>query len=130
MAIGNYLVKGDKTTCGGVIIEGDTTHTLFGKPIARERDKVTCGQHPGIFYIAGCISNDVVHGRKMAGTLDSQSTCPCKARFVPSMMNDTYEKVSSASSQVKDAAEVNNNEQKNSEKKLSKDGLQNNNIRL
>lgn len=91
MAIGNYLVKGDKTTCCGVIIEGDFTHTLFGKPIARERDKVTCGQHPGTYYIAGGIANDVVHGRKMAGTLDSQSTCPCKARFVPSMKKDTYE---------------------------------------
>ncbi|ELY4601514.1 PAAR domain-containing protein, partial [Cronobacter malonaticus] len=97
MAIGNYLVKGNKTTCGGAIIEGDTTHILFGKPVAREWDKVTCGQHPGMYYIAGGISDDVVHGRKMAGTLDSQSTCPCKARFVPSMKKDTYEKASGGS---------------------------------
>ncbi|ELY4601536.1 PAAR domain-containing protein [Cronobacter malonaticus] len=90
------MVKGDKTTCGGVIIEGDTTHTLLGKPVARERDKVTCGQHPGTYYIAGGIANDVVHGRKMAGTLDSQSTCPCKAKFIPSMTDDTYEKVSAS----------------------------------
>ena len=34
----------------------------------------------------------------MAGTLDSYSTCPCKAKFIPSMWNDTYEKSSGASS--------------------------------
>jgi hypothetical protein len=33
----------------------------------------------------------------MAGTLDSYSTCPCKAKFIPSMMDDTYEKSSGAS---------------------------------
>lgn len=36
--------------------------------------------------------DEPVHGRKMAGTLDSTSSCPCRARFVPSMMQDTYEK--------------------------------------
>ncbi|MDS7757346.1 PAAR domain-containing protein, partial [Klebsiella michiganensis] len=34
---------------------------------------------------------------RMAGTLDSYSTCPCKAKFIPSMMDDTYEKSSGAS---------------------------------
>ncbi|MFK8257759.1 PAAR domain-containing protein [Erwinia sp. AnSW2-5] len=92
MAKGYYLVQGDKTTCGGRIIEGATDHTLFSKAVARERDKVTCGQHPGIFMIAGGIRNDTIHGRMMAGTLDSTSSCPCRARFVPSMMQDTYEK--------------------------------------
>ncbi|MFZ4215528.1 PAAR domain-containing protein, partial [Pantoea endophytica] len=28
MAIGFYLVQGDKTTCGGRIIEGATDHTI------------------------------------------------------------------------------------------------------
>lgn len=92
MAKGYYLVQGDNTTCGGRIIEGATDHTLFSKAVARERDKVTCGQHSGTFMIAGGIRNDTLHGRRMAGTLDSTSSCPCRARFVPSMMQDSYEK--------------------------------------
>lgn len=90
MARGNYLVRGDKTTCGGVIVTGCEDHTLFGKAVAREQDQVTCGQHPGIYYIAGGIPFDTVHGRRMAGTSYSFSTCPCRARFIPSMLHDTY----------------------------------------
>lgn len=97
MAKGYYLVQGDKTTCGGKIVDGASDHRLFGKGIACERDRVTCGQHPGMYMIAGGIANDSVHGRKMAGTLDSTSSCPCRARFVPSMTQDTYEKASSSS---------------------------------
>ncbi|HFZ8993333.1 TPA: PAAR domain-containing protein [Citrobacter freundii] len=91
MAKGYYLVQGDMTTCGGKIVDGASDHLLFGKAIARERDRVTCGQHPGMYMIAGGIANDTIHGRKMAGTLDSTSTCPCRARFIPSVTQDTYE---------------------------------------
>jgi uncharacterized Zn-binding protein involved in type VI secretion len=93
-AEGFYLVQGDKTTCGGRIITGAEDHTLFDKPVAREQDSVTCGKHAGFYKIAGGIDNDTIHGRRMAGTLDSYSTCPCKAKFIPSMMDDTYEKSS------------------------------------
>jgi uncharacterized Zn-binding protein involved in type VI secretion len=96
-AEGFYLVQGDKTTCGGKITTGAEDHTLFDKPVAREQDSVTCGKHAGLFKIAGGIDNDTIHGRRMAGTLDSYSTCPCKAKFIPSMMDDTYEKSSGAS---------------------------------
>ena len=98
MAKGYYLVQGDMTTCGGKIVDGASDHLLFGKAIARERDRVTCGQHPGMYMISGGIANDTVHGRKMAGTLDSTSTCPCRARFVPSMTQDTYETGGSSTS--------------------------------
>ncbi|MBW1252408.1 polymorphic toxin type 44 domain-containing protein [Pantoea allii] len=91
-AEGFYLVQGDKTTCGGKITTGADDHTLFDKPVAREQDSVTCGKHAGLYKIAGGIDNDTIHDRRMAGTLDSYSTCPCKAKFIPSMMNDTYEK--------------------------------------
>jgi hypothetical protein len=93
-AEGFYLVQGDKTTCGGRITTGAEDHTLFDKPVAREQDSVTCGKHAGLFKIAGGIDNDTIHDRRMAGTLDSYSTCPCKAKFIPSMMDDTYEKSS------------------------------------
>ena len=91
-AEGFYLVQGDKTTCGGKITTGAEDHTLFDKPVAREQDSVTCGKHAGLYKIAGGIDNDTIHGRRMAGTLDSYSTCPCKAKFIPSMWGDTYEK--------------------------------------
>ncbi len=32
MAKGYYLVVGDETTCGGVITEGEPTHTIMGEP--------------------------------------------------------------------------------------------------
>ncbi|GKX43684.1 hypothetical protein SOASR015_27180 [Pectobacterium carotovorum subsp. carotovorum] len=91
-AEGFYLVQGDKTTCGGKITTGAEDHTLFDKPVAREQDSVTCGKHAGLFKIAGGIDNDTIHDRRMAGTLDSYSTCPCKAKFIPSMWDDMYEK--------------------------------------
>ncbi|AXY34285.1 PAAR domain-containing protein [Yersinia pseudotuberculosis] len=91
MAKGYYLGVGDQTTCGGVIIEGDATHILMGKAVAREQDRVTCGKHPGTYIIVGHVPGDSIHGRKFAGTLNSQSNCPCKAWFIPSLVNDTYE---------------------------------------
>ncbi|MGP9437654.1 PAAR domain-containing protein [Ewingella sp. AOP8-B2-18] len=91
MAKGYYLVVEDETTCGGIIIEGDTTHTLFGRAVAREEDRVTCGKHPGTYYIIGHIPGDKIHGRNFAGTLHSKSSCPCEAEFIPSMVDDTYD---------------------------------------
>lgn len=92
MAKGHYLVQGDMTTCGGKIVDGAGDHRLFGKATACERDRVTCGKQAGMYMIAGGIANDCIHGRKMAGTLDSTSSCPCRAKFIPSIMDDTYEK--------------------------------------
>ncbi|MEY8713453.1 hypothetical protein A9B99_21745 [Mangrovibacter phragmitis] len=91
MAKGHYLVMGDRTTCGGRIIEGAEDHQLLGMPVAREGDKVSCGLTPFIYVIQGGILNDTLHGRKLAGTLESFSTCPCKARFISSLPLDTYE---------------------------------------
>ncbi|MCW7760435.1 S-type pyocin domain-containing protein [Photorhabdus luminescens] len=91
MAIGYYLLVGDKTTCGGQIITGDHTMTFNGRATAREGDKVTCGKHPGTYMIVGGISDMFNMGQQLAGTLDSVSTCPCRARFINSVM-DSYEK--------------------------------------
>ncbi|EIE2982313.1 S-type pyocin domain-containing protein [Escherichia coli] len=91
MGTGYFLVRGDKTTCGGKIIEGADDHTIMGIPQARDMDRVTCGRYPGMFIIVGGVPETDIHGRLMAGTLDSQSSCPCKARFIASMMDDVYE---------------------------------------
>ncbi|MCW7762371.1 S-type pyocin domain-containing protein [Photorhabdus luminescens] len=99
MAIGYFLLVGDKTTCGGQIITGDHTMTFNGKATAREGDKVTCGKHPGTYTIVGGVSDVFDMGRKLAGTLDSVSTCPCRARFINSEM-DSYEKQDKAADRV------------------------------
>jgi len=38
----------------------------------------------------GGLENDEIHGKRIAGTLRSRSSCPCKSRFIPSIF-DTYE---------------------------------------
>ncbi|HHR6501293.1 TPA: PAAR domain-containing protein [Providencia alcalifaciens] len=91
MAIGYFLRVGDRTTCGGQILTGDNTFMFYGVAAAREGDMVTCGKHSGTYQILGGISNVWGNGRKMAGTLDSFSSCPCKSRIINSI-NDSYAK--------------------------------------
>ncbi|HFK5808723.1 TPA: PAAR domain-containing protein [Enterobacter bugandensis] len=90
MAIGHFLFRGDKTACGGRILEGCPDHQFFDKDMACEGHKVTCGKHPGYYRICGGLDSDDIHGKRVAGTLHSRSSCPCKSRFIPSI-NDTYE---------------------------------------
>lgn len=90
MAIGHFLFRGDKTACGGRILEGFPDHQFFDKNMACEGHQVTCGKHPGRYRICGGLDTDDIHGKRIAGTLHSRSSCPCKSRFIPSI-NDTYE---------------------------------------
>lgn len=91
MAIGYFLRVGDKTTCGGQIITGDNTFIFHGRSAARQGDLVTCGKHFGTYNILGGVSNVWGNGRMMAGTLDSFSSCSCKARLINSI-TDCYSK--------------------------------------
>ncbi|WP_430306051.1 PAAR domain-containing protein [Serratia inhibens] len=91
MAVGHFLFQDDKTSCGGVITEGMPDHLHFGRLQACEEHSVTCGKHPGFFKIMGGLPDDFIHGRRIAGTLHSRSTCPCRAEFIPSIYTDTYE---------------------------------------
>lgn len=88
---GYFLFRGDKTVCGGRILEGCTDHQFFDKDMACEGHKVTCGKHPGHYRICGGLNDDDIHGKRIAGTLDSYSSCPCKSKFVPSNWDDYYE---------------------------------------
>lgn len=90
-AKGNYLFRGDKTVCGGRILEGWSDHQFFDKDMACEGHKVTCGKHPGYYRICGGLEDDDIHGKRIAGTLHSYSSCPCKSKFVPSNWDDDYE---------------------------------------
>ena len=128
MARGYYLFRMDKTVCGGVIVGGCSDHRHFGRDIACEFHEVTCGKHPGKYMIAGGIS-DTIHGRRIAGTLDSISTCPCKSRFIPSILTDTYEKgnaekiSSSPLSQLQDSSDQAEPEQHAQSAKINSDQI-------
>lgn len=90
-AKGYFLFRGDKTVCGGRIIEGWNDHQFFGKDMACEGHQVTCGKHPGRYRICGGLDTDSIHSKRIAGTLHSYSSCPCKSKFVPSNFEDHYE---------------------------------------
>ncbi|MFK8331287.1 polymorphic toxin type 44 domain-containing protein [Pseudomonas sp. BJa5] len=91
MATGHFIRLGDKTTCGGTVLEADTRVMMFGIAHAREGDRVSCGKDGKAYPIVGGVSFISSHGRYVAGTLDSISGCPCKARLLPSSFNASYE---------------------------------------
>ncbi|BAU72894.1 S-type pyocin domain-containing protein [Metapseudomonas furukawaii] len=89
MAVGYFIRKGDRTTCGGVVLDGHPSFRMHGIPVAREGDPVTCGKDGQRYVIAGGIQHFMAKGR-VAGTLDSFSTCPCNARLIHSLPSATY----------------------------------------
>lgn len=42
LSIIGFIVLGDRTSHGGVVVSGDPTWTIDGQPVARVGDKVTC----------------------------------------------------------------------------------------
>lgn len=94
---GVFLYHLDKTTCGGRIIAGapDETYEIGGivRQQVRVGDPVTCGIHEGRFRVCGGMGDTYdVNGvlKEWAGSLDSFSSCPCRARFVPTVFSHTY----------------------------------------
>ena len=111
MIEGYYIGMGDKTTCGGEVLDGDNgikTHALFH---ACEGDRVTCGKDGKIYRIVGGVSHMHSHGRLMAGTLDSRSGCPCKAELIPSEFRSTYQNPITATRTAEPARVMLNNSQ-------------------
>lgn len=90
MSDGYFIGLGDKTTCGGKVLDGDPRVNLYGLLHACEGDRVTCGKNGETYKILGGISHIESHGRLMAGTLDSFSSCPCQAKLIPSVYTATY----------------------------------------
>lgn len=90
MSDGYFIGQGDKTTCGGTVLDGDGRVNIFGLFHACEGDRVSCGYDGKIYRIRGGISYMESHGRLMAGTLDSFSECPCSARLIPSVLTARY----------------------------------------
>lgn len=91
MSGGYFLRVGDSTTCGGKILTGDLTFQWYGVSTAREGDMVTCGKHPGTYKILGGAADTFDGDQFLAGSLDSFSSCPCHAKFIPTIQ-DSYSK--------------------------------------
>lgn len=93
MAIGYFLYHKDKTTCGGMIVSGSKDDTYKGRQRIKEGDPVTCGKHSGLFKVIGGIG-DIYKAsgapKQFAGSIESFSSCPCRAKFIPSVFVDTY----------------------------------------
>jgi uncharacterized Zn-binding protein involved in type VI secretion len=57
MAIGYFIGLGDKTRCGGKVLEADTSMMMFGFARAREGDRVSCGEDGETYQIIGGVPN-------------------------------------------------------------------------
>lgn len=85
MSTGFWVVKGDKTTCGGSVLTGHPKGKQIGPNLNRQATvgcQVSCGKHPGIYSVAGGYPGEYIHGQLAASTLYSRSTCPCKSFFI------------------------------------------------
>ncbi|MDI2595209.1 polymorphic toxin type 44 domain-containing protein [Pseudomonas sp. 681] len=91
MSDGYFIGQGDKTTCGGMVLDGDPRVDILGLLHACEGDRVSCGVDGKTYQIYGGISHMESHGRLMAGTLDSFSGCPCRAQLIPSVFTASYQ---------------------------------------
>ena len=96
MAIGYFIHRGDRTSCGGVVLDGEPSMTAPSLGRAREGDRVTCGANGETYVISGGLSYFRSHGQRVAGTLDSVSGCPCRAHLIPSVRAMTYQPPASA----------------------------------
>ena len=63
-----FIVLGDKTDHGGVVVEGSPTTTTHGKSIARVGDKVTCPKkgHGGTTVIVSGDPTCLIDGKPAA----------------------------------------------------------------
>lgn len=91
MATGYFIGIGDKTRCGGKVLEGETNMMFGSVPRAYEGHRVTCGENGRTYTIVGGVDSFRINGKRAAGTLDSKSSCPCNATFIASITNATYQ---------------------------------------
>lgn len=91
MATGYFIGLGDRTSCGGKVLEGETGMMFSSVPRAYEGHRVSCGNDGESYSISGGIDGFRINGKRAAGTLDSVSTCPCRAKLIPSNTSASYQ---------------------------------------
>lgn len=90
MAIGYVIRMGDKTSCGGQVLQGNPETIIDGMPMARQGDLVSCGVTGQTYSIVGGIQDFFDEGQVAAGSLDSFSSCPCQATLLPGSDGFSY----------------------------------------
>lgn len=94
--VGYFIRRGDKTSCGGHVLNATSTIIHHGIPVARVGDPVSCGKNPGIFKLFGGIQNYTAMGIPCVGTIEGVSSCPCKAKLFASNFTATYDSMRQA----------------------------------
>ena len=86
MKKGYWIVRGDRTSCGGLVLEGHPCKTMGRNlsPVAVIGNAASCGKYPGKYSIVGGYLGENIKGRYVASTLYSHVNCPCNARLIPS----------------------------------------------
>lgn len=97
---GYFIRVGDKTSCGGTVRGGNPNYNMHGRAASRHGDLVTCGKDGKVYRIIGGISGMLDNNVQLAGTLDSISSCPCRAKLLSSLSSATYEKTSRAEARM------------------------------
>jgi uncharacterized Zn-binding protein involved in type VI secretion len=72
-----FILIGDKTSHGGVVVQGASVSTVDGKPIARVGDKVTCPRrgHGGTTVIVSGDPTCIIDGQPAARHGDKTACC-------------------------------------------------------
>ncbi|MEG0231161.1 MAG: PAAR domain-containing protein [Hafnia sp.] len=102
---GYFIRVGDKTSCGGTVRGGNPNYNMHGRAASRHGDLVTCGKDGKTYRIIGGIPGMLDNNIQLAGTLDSISGCPCKAKLLTSLSSATYEKTSRAETRMATTAQ-------------------------
>ncbi|TBL87354.1 PAAR domain-containing protein [Hafnia alvei] len=97
---GYFIRVGDKTSCGGTVRGGNPNYNMHGRVASRHGDLVTCGKDGKTYRIIGGIPGMLDNNVQLAGTLDSISSCPCRAKLLSSLSSATYEKTSRAEARM------------------------------
>lgn len=97
---GYFIRVGDKTSCGGTVRGGNPNYNMHGRAASRHGDLVTCGKDGRTYRIIGGIPGMLDNNVQLAGTLDSISSCPCRAKLLSSLSSATYEKTSRAEARM------------------------------
>lgn len=81
-----FILIGDKTSHGGVVVQGSPASTVDGKPIARVGDKVTCPRrgHGGTTVIVSGDPTCIIDGQPAARHGDKTA---CGATLLSSQAN-------------------------------------------
>lgn len=81
-----FIVVGDRTSHGGVVIQGSAESTVDGKPMARIGDKVTCPKrgHGSVTVVATGDPTCIVDGQPAAREGDKTA---CGAILLSSQSN-------------------------------------------